>query len=262
MKITLFTANQNRHNYLVNLLSNNCDELFVVQENRTIFPGIVPGHYPASEIMKKYFKNVINAQSKIFGNSHINGKNKNIHLFPLQSGDLNKCSMDTLSDFLKSDVYVVFGSSYIKGDLVDFLIKNKTLNIHMGVSPYYRGTDCNFWALYDDNPHLVGATIHMLSKGLDSGAMLYHALSQIKNNPFEYTMSTVKSAFHSLAERIKNESIFSIQPEIQNKDKEVRYSKKDEFNDDVVKLFLNKQINLNSDKFDKKLFKDPYILKS
>ena len=262
MKITLFTANQNRHNYLVNLLSNNCNELFVVQENRTIFPGIVSGYYPASEIMKKYFKNVINAQSKIFGNSHINSKNKNIHLFPLQSGDLNKCSMDTLSDFLKSDVYVVFGSSYIKGDLVDFLVKNKALNIHMGVSPYYRGTDCNFWALYDDNPHLVGATIHQLSKKLDSGAMLYHALSQIKNNPFEYTMSTVKSAFHSLTERIKNESIFSIQPEIQNKNKEVRYSKKDEFNEDVVKLFLNKQINLNSDKFDKKLFKDPYILKS
>ena len=262
MKITLFTANQNRHNYLVNLLSNNCDELFVVQENSTIFPGIVPGYYPASEIMKKYFKNVVNAQSKIFGNSHINGKNKNIHLFPLQSEDLNKCSIDTLSDFLKSDVYVIFGSSYIKGDLVDFLVKNKALNIHMGVSPYYRGTDCNFWALYDGNPHLVGASIHMLSKDLDSGAMLYHALSQIKNNPFEYTMSTVQSAFHSFADRVKDQSIFNIQPEIQNKDKEVRYSKKDEFNEDVIKLFLNKQINLNSDKFDKKLFKDPYILKS
>ena len=71
MKITLFTANQNRHNYLVNLLSNNCDELFVVQENRTILHGIVPGYYPVSEIMKKYFKKVVNAQSKIFGNPYI-----------------------------------------------------------------------------------------------------------------------------------------------------------------------------------------------
>ena len=261
MKITLFTANQNRHNYLVNLLSNNCDELFVVQENRTIFPGIVSGHYPASEIMKKYFKNVINAQSKIFGNSHINGKNKNIHLFPLQSGDLNKCSMDTLFDFLKSDVYVVFGSSYIKGDLVDFLIKNKTLNIHIGVSPYYRGTDCNFWALYDDNPHIVGATIHLLSKGLDSGAILYHALSDIKNNSFEYTMSTVKSAFHSLAERIKNQSIFDIKPAIQNKEEEIRYSRKDEFNEEIVKSFFFKKIDLNSKQFDKTLYKEPYVLK-
>ena len=117
MKITLFTANQNRHNYLVNLLSNNCDELFVVQENRTIFPGIVPGHYPATKTMKEYFKNVVNAQSKIFGNSHINGKNKNIHIFPLQSGDLNKCSLEMFNDFLKSDVYVVFGSSYFSAFL-------------------------------------------------------------------------------------------------------------------------------------------------
>ena len=261
MKITLFTANQNRHNYLVNLLSNNCDELFVVQENRTIFPGIISGHYPASETMKKYIENVVNAQSKIFGNSHINGKNKNIHLFPLQSGDLNKCSTDTLSDFLKSDVYVVFGSSYIKGDLVDFLVKNKTLNIHMGVSPYYRGTDCNFWALFDDNPHIVGATIHLLSKGLDSGAILYHALSDIKNNSFEYTMSTVKSAFHSLTERIKNQSIFDIKPAIQNKEKEIRYSRRGEFNEKIVKSFFFTKIDLNSKQFDKILYKEPYVLK-
>ena len=259
MKITLFTANQNRHNYLVNLLSNNCDELFVVQENRTIFPGIVPGRYPATKTMKEYFNNVVNAQSKIFGNSHINGNNKNIHLFPLQSGDLNKCSMDTLSDFLKSDVYVVFGSSYINGDLVDFLVKNKALNIHMGVSPYYRGTDCNFWALYDGNPHLVGATIHMLSKGLDSGPMLYHAMSNIKTNPFEYTMSTVKAAFHSIAERIKDKSIFEIEPIAQDKSKEVRYSKKIEFNEKVVKNYFTKNIDLNSKQFDKSLLKEPFF---
>ena len=260
MKITLFTANQNRHNYLVNLLSNNCDELFVVQENRTIFPGIVPGYYPATETMKKYFENVVNAQSKIFGNSHINGKNKNIHLFPLQSGDLNKCSIDTLSDFLKSDVYVIFGSSYIKGDLVDFLVKNKAFNIHIGVSPYYRGTDCNFWALYDGNPHLVGTTIHMLSKGLDSGPMLYHAMSNIKTNPFEYTMSTVKSALHSIAERIKDKSIFNIEPVIQEKSKEIRYSKKIEFNEEVVINYLNKTIDLNSKQFDNSLLKEPFFL--
>ena len=118
-----------------------------------------------------------------------------------------------------------------------------------------------FHHFHDDNPHIVGATIHLLSKGLDSGAILYHALSDIKNNPFEYTMSTVKSAFHSLAERIKNQSIFDIKPIIQNKEEEIRYSKKDEFNEEIVKSFLFKTINLNSKQFDKNLYKEPYILK-
>ena len=129
----------------------------------------------------------------------------------------------------------------------------------MGVSPYYRGADCNFWALYDDNPHLVGATIHLLSKGLDSGPVLYHALSNLKKNPFEYTMSTVKSAFYSLAERINNKNIFNIEPKIQNKQKEIRYSKQEEFTDEIVEKFLTKKINLFSKDIDKSLLIEPYF---
>ena len=154
----------------------------------------------------------------------------------------------------------MFGSGYIKEQLANFLVEKKTINIHMGVSPYYRGTDCNFWALYDDNPHLVGATIHMLTKGLDSVSMLYHAMSNIKSNPFEYTMSTVKSALHSITERIKDKSIFNIEPVIQEKSKEIRYSKKIEFNEEVVKNYFNKTINLNSKQFDNSLLKEPFFL--
>jgi hypothetical protein len=260
MRITLFTSNKNRHNYLINLLSEVSDELYVIQECGTIFPGIVPGHYQASPIIKKYFENVNNAQSKLFGNSYVNNKKKNIKILPILIGDLNQCSINLLSDFLRSDVYVVFGSSYITGDLVDFLVKKKTINIHAGVSPYYRGTDCNFWALYDDNPHLVGTTIHLLSKGLDSGQILYHAMSNLKTNPFEYTMSTVKSAFHSIAERIKDSSIFKIKPLVQDKSKEIRYSKKSEFNEEIIKKYFEKEINLNKNEFDNSLLKEPFFL--
>ncbi|MDB4033815.1 formyltransferase family protein [Candidatus Pelagibacter sp.] len=260
MKITLFTSNKSRHNYLINLLSKFCDELFVVQECGTIHPGEVPGHYPASKNMKNYFKEVYKAENKLFGNSFIKNYQKKINILPILFGDLNKCSISFLSNFLKSDIYIVFGSSYIKGELVDFLVKKKTINIHMGVSPYYRGTDCNFWALHDNNPHLVGATIHMLTKGLDSGPILYHAMSKIKPNPFEYTMSAVKSAFHSISERIVDSSIFDIEPIEQNKSQLIRYSKKDEFTENIVSEYLKKNINLNLTNFNNELLKDVYYL--
>ena len=168
--------------------------------------------------------------------------------------------MNLLKDLLKSDIYIVFGSSFIKGELADFLVQKKTINIHAGVSPYYRGTDCNFWALYDDNPHLVGSTIHLLSKGLDNGPILYHAMSNIKNSPFDYTMSTIKSAFYSIAERISDNSIFKIKPEIQDKNKEIRYSKKNEFNEEIINLYFEKKINLKLKNFNFSLLKDPYFL--
>ena len=83
MKITLFTSNKNRHNYLINLLSEISDELYVIQECDTIFSGIIPGHYQVSPIIKKYFENVNNAQSHFFGNSYVNNKKKNIKILPM-----------------------------------------------------------------------------------------------------------------------------------------------------------------------------------
>ena len=99
----------------------------------------------------------------------------------------------------------------------------------------------------------------MLSKGLDSGPMLYHAMSNLKNNPFEYTMSTIKSAFHSIAERIKDGSIFTIKPLVQDRVKEIRYTKKVDFNEEVVKEYFEKKIDLNSKKFNNSLLKDPFF---
>ena len=259
MKITLFTANQRSHNFLINQLSSISDELFVVQESRTIFPGLIKGHYDKSKIMKEYFDNVINAEIKIFDEIFIDGKNKNVSLLPLVNGDLNDLKLNDLDKFLKSDLYIIFGSSFIKGDLVKFLIEKKAINIHMGISPYYRGTDCNFWALYDGNPHLVGATIHMLSKGIDSGEMLYHAISNIKKDPFEYTMSTVKAAFISIIERVNNKTLLDIKPIKQNKKVEIRYSKANDFNDNILKNFFKKEINMEK-KFDFSMLKDPFIL--
>jgi folate-dependent phosphoribosylglycinamide formyltransferase PurN len=261
MKITLFTANQRRHNFFINQLSSICDELYVIQENRTIFPGIFEGHYLKSEIIENYFKNVIQAEINIFEDAYIFGRNKNINLLPMANKDLNNIELKSISPFLKSDIYIVFGSSYIKGDLVNFLINHKAINIHMGVSPYYRGTDCNFWALYDNNPHLVGATIHLLSKGIDSGEILYHAISDLKKNPFEYTMSTVKSAFLSLVQRIKDKTIFKIKTQKQERGKEIKYTKSSDFNESVVEKFLKTKIDINSKKFDLSLLKNPYILK-
>ena len=260
MKVTLFTSNNRRHNYFVNLLSTICDELWVVQEHKNLSIEKNFSGTSESENIITYFEYVKEAEKKIFEKEYLNNNIKNIKTLSILYGELNNLSLSSLNNFLKSDIYIVFGSSYIKGNLVDFLVSHKAINIHAGVSPFYRGSDCNFWALCDDNPHLVGSTIHFLSKGLDSGAILYHAMSHLKTNPFEYTMSTVKAAFHSITEKIADMSIFKINPIIQDKQKEIRYSKKIDFKDEIVKEYLKKKINLNIKKFNNSLLKEPYFL--
>lgn len=260
MKITVLTSNKRRHNYFVNLLSNCCDELFVIQENSTIYPGINKGSYNVSKVTEEYFKKVINAEVNLFGNTFIDSLKGNIKILPLGVGDINNEKILSFENFFKSDLYIVFGTSYIKSKLINFLIKHKAINIHMGISPYYRGTDCNFWALYDNNPHLVGATIHLISKGLDNGPVLYHAISNLKDDPYNYSMSTVKAAFYSLEKKIKNQTIFKIKSINQNKKKELRYSKKVDFSDEIILDFNKKNINIKQKKFDLSLFKEPFLL--
>ena len=238
MKITVFTSNQPRHISLIKSLSTIADEVYAVQECNTVFPGEVKDFFDNSEVMKTYFKHVRDAEKEVFGN--ISFISDNVSHLSLKSGDLNKVDKDILLPALNSDVYVVFGASYIKGWLIDFLVENKAINIHMGVSPYYRGSSCNFWAAYDGHPELVGATIHLLSKGLDSGDMLYHALPKAQAvDPFVLGMKAVKVAHDSLVERIRNKEIFTYESIIQDKSKEYRYTRNSDFTDEVAKDYLD-----------------------
>lgn len=49
------------------------------------------------------------------------------------------------------------------------------LNLHWGLSPYYRGVHCTEWALLNWDPHNVGVTVHVLSDDIDGGAVIGQA---------------------------------------------------------------------------------------
>lgn len=237
MKITVFTSNQPRHIALIESLASIADQVFAIQECNTVFPGKVEDFFKKTDIMQDYFSHVIAAEQKVFGDLQFTSNN--VTQLALKSGDLNRVDLQTLSPALNSDYYIIFGSSFIKGPLCDFLVKNGAINIHMGVSPYYRGSSCNFWAIYDGNPELVGATIHMLSKGLDSGDMLYHVFPKAEIvDPFVIGMNAVKSAHNSLVDNIKSGFIKELLPVKQNKENEIRYTRNRDFNDVVAKEYL------------------------
>jgi folate-dependent phosphoribosylglycinamide formyltransferase PurN len=245
MKISVFTSNQPRHLALVNKLASVSDTTYAVLECNTVFPGKVQDFYKKSDVMKRYFENVMEAENSLYGD--ISFSRKNVRTLSIKSGDLNLLSKVQLEEALSSDLFVVFGASYIKGWLIDYLVSHKAINIHMGISPYYRGSSCNFWALYDDKPEYVGSTIHLLSKGLDSGPMLYHAIPRLENStPFEFTMKSVEAAQQSLVERISNKQIFDFIPHSQDKTQEVRYTRNSDFTDSIAEEFLNRD-SKNSD---------------
>lgn len=245
MKITVLTSNQPRHLNLVNKLASVADTCYAVIESNTLFPGQTDDFFKKSDAMQQYFGFVQQSERRFFGLPCFT--RSNVDSLVMKAGDLNKLDRDILAPALKSDVYVVFGSSYIKGWLIDELVANRAINIHMGVSPYYRGSSCNFWASHEGNFHMIGATIHLLSKGLDSGDILYHALPTTDNcnSLFDYTMKSVVSAHNSLVDRISNRTIMDFRPLKQDKTQEVKYTRNLDFTDDVALNFLGTQPSMN-----------------
>ena len=240
MKITVFTSNRSRHISLINGLSKISSEIFCIQECTTLFPGKIDDFFPNTPIMKVYFENVLSAELNIFG--RLGFVDKNVKSFAIRKGDLNHLGKEALEDCLHSDVYIVFGASYIKGWLIDHLVDHDAINIHMGLSPYYRGSSCNFWALYDNNPRYVGATIHKITKGLDDGPILYHCVPLFQGeNIFDFTMKSVRIAHSSLVERIGDSSIFDLGEVCRAKSDQIRYTRNVDFTDSIVKSFLERK---------------------
>jgi len=250
MRVTVFSSNQPRHLNLAREFAKFADIVYLVSEVNTVFPGKVSDFFQKSEIMQDYFSNVIQSERKIFGD--VDFLPNNVRTIAIKSGDLNFLSDLQLGNALSSDMFVVFGASYIKSWLIDFLVDKKAINIHMGLSPYYRGSSCNFWAMYDGNPSYVGATVHMLSKGLDSGDMLFHCVPKFQDydSQFDFTMRSVLVAQEELVQTVKDGRIFSMSSVQQDISLEVRYSKNNDFTDDVAREFLGRNIDLSSEKFE------------
>jgi hypothetical protein len=237
MRITVFTSNQPRHLALVEALRGVAEEVWSVHECNTVFPGQVPDFFRHTPTMQSYMGRVMAAEREVFGT--VRFLPDGARAMPLRMGDLNRIPLENFGAALDADLFVVFGASYIKGPLIDHLVERRALNIHMGLSPFYRGSSCNFWALHDGRPEYVGATIHLLTRGLDSGAMLRHAVPAAGDtDPFVLGMRAVKAAHEALVDSIRRGELDRLAPVAQEKAQELRYSRHAEFTDEVAQAYL------------------------
>ncbi|HMQ15984.1 MAG TPA: formyltransferase family protein [Phycisphaerae bacterium] len=237
MRIALFTGNQPRHLALVERLAGVCDELFVVHECTTVFPGKVADLYRRSEVMQRYFHAVLAAERTVFGGPRF--APGGVRPLLLRLGDLSDLPIGALAPALDADVFVVFGASYIRGALCDRLVTRRALNLHMGISPYYRGSSTNFWAMYDRRPEFVGATIHLLTAGLDSGPILRHVFPPSRPfDAFELGMRAVESGQRALAELVAGGEWSTMQPVPQDRARQIRYTRTADFTDAVAAEYL------------------------
>lgn len=75
---------------------------------------------------------------------------------------------------LAPSVVVVSGTRII-AERVLHSVPCPFINIHAGITPQYRGVHGGYWALAEGHPDLVGTTVHLVDRGIDTGGVLERA---------------------------------------------------------------------------------------
>jgi folate-dependent phosphoribosylglycinamide formyltransferase PurN len=82
---------------------------------------------------------------------------------------VNSAETQSLLRELSPDILCVYGT-YIVCDAT-LSIARLALNLHTGMSPRYRGADCDFWPLHEGEPNWIGATVHRCTSDVDGGSI-------------------------------------------------------------------------------------------
>jgi folate-dependent phosphoribosylglycinamide formyltransferase PurN len=70
------------------------------------------------------------------------------------------------------DYLALYGTSIVKDPLLS-AFTGRVVNLHLGLSPYYRGAATNFWPLVNREPECVGGTFHLATLSVDAGPILH-----------------------------------------------------------------------------------------
>ena len=241
MLVGILTSDQTRHKALASYIRHMGFDVFLVQETSKV--------HDYEEEIAKYFIDVKKVEDSLFSGDKWNTEIENT--ISLDKGYINKVPSE-MSQLFECDVIVVFGSSLIKGELFQKLKTKKVINLHMGISPEYLGSACNFWAMYDDNLQYVGGTIQTLSEKVDSGEILKYSYPKdtIKGfNPIFFAMDAVKSTIMDTVDVLRNLDSYLNKSITQNPNRLIRHSKISDFNVEAINNFYLKKFNLENLKF-------------
>ncbi len=168
LSIVILTSSKNRHKFFVNSLAEKFEVRGVVVEEKR--PEQTGNDNEEDQIISKHFEQRRDAEKKYFG-AHDAFRMPSDRLLVLENGKSNDLETFEWVKERNPDFVVLFGTSIIRPPLLSYYDK-RMINIHLGLSPYYRGSGTNFWPLVNGEPECVGATIHLAIEKVDAGSIL------------------------------------------------------------------------------------------
>ncbi|MCP4914357.1 MAG: hypothetical protein GY909_14685 [Oligoflexia bacterium] len=229
LKALLLTSNSLRHKFFIQECSRTFDVVGVISERKKNY---YVKSKQESELVREHFKKLSLYEEKFFKVEN------NVKVTIVE--DIN--DLKVVEKYIdKVDVVLLYGTSILKEVWLDNF--EKIVNLHLGLSPYYKGSATLFWPFFDDKLEYLGTTIHIANKEVDAGAIIETILPDkdtLSLSYYDITTSLIHKSLKLYPSIVKKYLEGDLSPQGQSADLNIRISKKKDFNEDVLKKVLSK----------------------
>ena len=207
MKILTISGSSPRHLYFINSIHKKFTLAGAIIQKREDF-----SISPPSEINERDKKNFIRhfsswneIERKFFGETKISECKK----LEITEEELNSEKSVAFAKEVNPDIVMIFGTNLIKEPLISTLPKF-SINLHLGISPRYRGAATLFWPFYFLEPPYVGSTFHHIISEPDAGNIIHQTIPKLEKTDGIHDVAC-KTILESTSDAIKLLEIFENQ---------------------------------------------------
>ena len=127
----------------------------------------------------------------------------NPDVYHVKKNELNSLKILTWLKEISPDFIACFGTGILNERILSNYA-NCIFNLHVGIPEYYRGSSCNFWPIYNGDLKNLGATVHIIEKGIDTGKIAGAKLITLQPADNEQTIAwkTIKVGTQLMLETV------------------------------------------------------------
>lgn len=209
LKALVLTSTSYRHTYFTNVVSRHFHVPFTFVEAKMKY---YTEQRDLSGDVRQHFQRISESERVWF---HKDGRQPGSEVREVI--DINSPDLVAWARAQDYDIVCLFGASILKQGWIE-AFPNKIVNLHLGLSPYYRGSATLFWPFADRKLEYLGATIHLAAGKVDAGAVIKRVYADIRpsENYYDITHRLIRDSIDQFPSAVAQYVSGQVVPEPQD----------------------------------------------
>ena len=196
LKALILTSRGLRHRYFAKKVAETFDVSYVITEAKRNY---YTKQSEESSAIRSHFKAIGDAEVDFFGCVNDQQEPKRREVEDINSPESVAWVVDQ-----RPDVICLYGTAILREGWLE-AFPSTILNLHLGLSPFYRGSATLFWPFYFKELQYLGTTIHIATAKVDAGNIIARVDADIRPDEDYYQITTrlIKDSIDRFPEQVK-----------------------------------------------------------